>query len=81
MNRSIEGGPSARCYAPQCSPNEEEEVVTLLPEEIAVLELIDLRGPNRNRQQRCWGFLARLSGGIFTKHTAKSPMLLSMANL
>jgi predicted DNA-binding protein (UPF0251 family) len=43
MNRSIEGGPSARCYAPQCSPNEEEEVVTLLPEELAVLELIDLQ--------------------------------------
>ena len=43
MNRSIEGGPSARCYAPQCSPNEEEEVVTLLPEEMAVLELIDLQ--------------------------------------
>ncbi len=43
MNRSIEGGPSARCYAPQCSPNEEDEVVTLLPEEIAVLELIDLQ--------------------------------------
>ena len=43
MNRSIEGGPSARCYAPQCSPNEEEEIVTLLPEEMAVLELIDLQ--------------------------------------
>ncbi len=43
MNRSIEGGSSARCYAPQCSPNEEDEVVTLLPEEIAVLELIDLQ--------------------------------------
>ncbi len=43
MNRSIEGGSSARCYAPQCSPNEEDEVITLLPEEIAVLELIDLQ--------------------------------------
>ena len=43
MNRSIEGGPSARCYAPQCSPNEEDETVTLLPEEIAVLDLIDLQ--------------------------------------
>jgi predicted DNA-binding protein (UPF0251 family) len=43
MNRSIEGGRSARCYAPQCSPNEEDEVITLLPEEIAVLELIDLQ--------------------------------------
>jgi predicted DNA-binding protein (UPF0251 family) len=43
MNRSIEGAPSARCYAPQCSPNEEDEVVILLPEEVAVLELIDLQ--------------------------------------
>jgi predicted DNA-binding protein (UPF0251 family) len=43
MNRSIQGGPSARCYAPQCSPNEEDEVVILLPEEIAVLNLIDLQ--------------------------------------
>jgi predicted DNA-binding protein (UPF0251 family) len=43
MSRSIEGGPSSRCYAPQCSPSEEEEVVTLLPEELAVLELIDLQ--------------------------------------
>jgi hypothetical protein len=43
MNRSIEGVSSARCYAPQCRPNEENEVVTLLPEEIAVLKLIDLQ--------------------------------------
>ncbi len=43
MNRSIEGGSSARCYAPQCSPNEEDEVITLLPGEMAVLELIDLQ--------------------------------------
>lgn len=44
MNRSIEGGPSARCFAPQCSPNKQEEIVSLLPEELAVLYLIDLQG-------------------------------------
>jgi predicted DNA-binding protein (UPF0251 family) len=44
MNRSIEGGPSARCYAPQCNTNEHEEIISLLPEEIAVLDLIDLQG-------------------------------------
>jgi hypothetical protein len=44
MNRSIESVPSARCYAPQCSPNKHEEIVSLLPEELAVLELIDLQG-------------------------------------
>jgi predicted DNA-binding protein (UPF0251 family) len=44
MNRSIEGGPSARCFAPQCSPNKQEEIVSLLPEELVVLDLIDLQG-------------------------------------
>jgi len=44
MNRSIIGGASPRCYAPQCSPNEYEEVVSLLPEELAVLDLVDLQG-------------------------------------
>lgn len=43
MNRSLEGGALPRCYAPQCSPNKHEEIVSLLPEEIAVLELIDLQ--------------------------------------
>lgn len=43
MNRSLEGGPSARCYAPQCNSNEQDEVVSLLPEEMAALNLIDLQ--------------------------------------
>ena len=44
MNRSINGGASPRCYAPQCDSNKQGEIVSLLPEEIAVLELIDLQG-------------------------------------
>ncbi len=44
MNRSIGCMPAARCYAPQCSPNEQEEIVSLLPEELAVLDLVDLQG-------------------------------------
>jgi len=44
MNRSIDGMPSARCFAPQCSPNKHEEIISLLPEEMAVLDLIDLQG-------------------------------------
>jgi len=44
MNRSLEGGPSGRCYAPQCNSNELNEVVLLLPEEIAALDLIDVQG-------------------------------------
>ncbi|WAC05545.1 MAG: DUF134 domain-containing protein [Methanoregula sp.] len=43
MNRSFKRDASPRCYAPQCNPNEKEEVVLLLPEEIAVLDLIDLQ--------------------------------------
>jgi uncharacterized protein len=43
MNRSLEGGPSGRCYAPQCNSNEQNEVVLLLPEEIAALDLIDFQ--------------------------------------
>lgn len=43
QNRSLEGGPSGRCYAPQCNSNEQNEVVLLLPEEIAALNLIDFQ--------------------------------------
>lgn len=43
MNRSIEGGPSTRCYAPQCNSSESDEMVSLLPEEMAALNLIDLQ--------------------------------------
>jgi uncharacterized protein len=44
MNRSFEGSPAARCYAPRCGPENKEESVWLLPEELAVLDLIDLQG-------------------------------------
>ena len=44
MNRALEGGPSGRCYAPQCNSNEQNEVVLLLPEEMAALDLIDVQG-------------------------------------
>lgn len=44
MNRSLEYGPSPRCYAPQCNTDDAAGVVSLLPEEIAVMNLIDLQG-------------------------------------
>lgn len=44
MNRALEGGPSGRCYAPQCNSDEQNEVVLLLPEEVAALDLIDMQG-------------------------------------
>jgi len=43
MHRSLEGSSSGRCYAPQCDSNEKNEVVRLLPEEIAALDLIDFQ--------------------------------------
>jgi predicted DNA-binding protein (UPF0251 family) len=43
MNRSLEGGPSGRCYAPQCNSDNQNEAVLLLPEEIAALDLIDFQ--------------------------------------
>jgi predicted DNA-binding protein (UPF0251 family) len=43
MNRSIEGGPSTRCYAPQCDLDQQGDVVLLLPEEMAAINLIDLQ--------------------------------------
>jgi predicted DNA-binding protein (UPF0251 family) len=43
MNRSLEGGPSGRCYAPQCDSDQKGDIVTLLPEEMAALNLIDMQ--------------------------------------
>ena len=44
MNRSFDGSPSARCFATRCGPDNNEEGVSLRPEELAVLDLIDLQG-------------------------------------
>ncbi len=44
MNRALDGGPSGRCYAPQCNSDEQNETVLLLAEEIAALYLIDVQG-------------------------------------
>lgn len=43
MNRSLVSGSPGRCYAPQCNADERDEVVLLLPEEMAALNLIDLQ--------------------------------------
>lgn len=44
LNRALDGGAAGRCYAPQCNSSEQNEVVLLLPEEIAALDLIDMQG-------------------------------------
>lgn len=33
-----------RCYGPQCHVSEDQEVVEILPEELEVLKLVDLKG-------------------------------------
>jgi len=43
LNRSLKGGPDARCYAPQCNSGGESGTVSLLPEEMAALNLIDFQ--------------------------------------
>ena len=43
INRSLKGGSTARCYAPQCNSEPQGEEVLLLPEEMAALNLIDLQ--------------------------------------
>lgn len=43
MNRTVQGGAVGRCYAPQCDSGGQHEVVMLLPEEIAALDLIDFQ--------------------------------------
>jgi predicted DNA-binding protein (UPF0251 family) len=44
LRRAIEKEGMYRCYAPLCSTQEEREMVTLLPEEVEVLRLVDLEG-------------------------------------
>jgi predicted DNA-binding protein (UPF0251 family) len=44
VRRTVDPGRPLRCYAPQCNPGEEETSITLLPEELELLHLIDLNG-------------------------------------
>lgn len=40
----LEGNPPPRCYTPQCYPDDEMEIISIPPEQMAVLNLIDLQG-------------------------------------
>jgi len=42
--RTAAGETASRCYAPSCSPDEQNAGVVLLPDEMAALNLIDLQG-------------------------------------
>jgi predicted DNA-binding protein (UPF0251 family) len=42
--RKVSEGAVCRCYAPQCCPHQNNEFVSIHPEEIEILKLIDLEG-------------------------------------
>lgn len=42
--RLINDSVSSRCFSPECCPHEEEIIITLLPEEVELLRLVDLEG-------------------------------------
>jgi predicted DNA-binding protein (UPF0251 family) len=52
-------GRQLRCYAPQCSIGEEQESITLLPEELELLKLIDLNGLEQEEASAIMGISRR----------------------
>ena len=44
VQRIIEGTGESRCYEPRCCPHEDGIVISLKPEEIELIRLIDLEG-------------------------------------
>ena len=44
VSRHLDTSHQARCYAPQCMPSGDEGVISLLPEEVEILRLVDLVG-------------------------------------
>jgi predicted DNA-binding protein (UPF0251 family) len=44
LRRIIEGDPESRCYEPTCCPHEDGIVISLRPEEIELIRLVDLEG-------------------------------------
>jgi predicted DNA-binding protein (UPF0251 family) len=44
IQRQIDETITTRCYSPDCCPHEEGVIITLLPEEIELLKLIDIQG-------------------------------------
>jgi uncharacterized protein len=44
LRRTITGNPESRCYKPCCCPEQEGEGISLHPDEIELIRLIDLEG-------------------------------------
>jgi hypothetical protein len=50
---------SSRCYSPQCWPNEEGITITLLPDEVELLRLVDLEGMEQEEAAEALGVSRR----------------------
>jgi predicted DNA-binding protein (UPF0251 family) len=48
-----------RCYAPRCDITEESEIVTLLPEELELLKLVDVNGLGQEEASAVMGVSRR----------------------
>jgi predicted DNA-binding protein (UPF0251 family) len=48
-----------RCYAPRCNTVDEEETVTILPEELELLKLVDLNGLEQEEASAIMGVSRR----------------------
>ena len=55
VRRMITGSPESRCYQPRCSPDENPAVISLHPEEIELVRLIDIEGLEQEEAARMLG--------------------------
>jgi uncharacterized protein len=55
VRRIITGSPESRCYQPRCSLDENLSVISLNPEEIELVRLIDLEGLEQEEAARKLG--------------------------
>jgi len=55
VRRIISGNPESRCYQPRCSLEENHAVISLTPEEIELVRLIDIDGLEQEEAARKLG--------------------------
>jgi predicted DNA-binding protein (UPF0251 family) len=59
ISRPVDPGRPLRCFAPQCNSGGRTESVTLLPEELELLQLIDLNGLEQEEASAVMGVSRR----------------------
>lgn len=55
VRRIISGTPDSRCYLPRCSLDDKPSVISLSPEEIELIRLIDIEGLEQEEAARKLG--------------------------